>query len=244
MTVDIPLTLGLEKGGGGVAINISKAPHVLVAGMTGAGKSVLVHDLICQALGQRNEKQVAFVLVDPKRVEFSAYKGLPHMALPPVYQPEHILYALGWAQSEMTARFDVMERMGWNDVTGVGPWPRLFVVVDELANVVLRGKEYERPLIDIASMGRAAGVHLILATQRPDASVINGLIRANVPTRVALPTFTRAESRIILDMDGAEGLQIPERLVRLPGAHGVKRVVGRNWTRADIDRALRGAQRA
>jgi S-DNA-T family DNA segregation ATPase FtsK/SpoIIIE len=223
--------------GAPVTVRLSKAPHLLVAGMTGAGKSVLVHDLICQFITGHTPAQVSLVLIDPKRVEFGVYKGLPHLPLNPVYQPQHVEYALGWAASEMYSRFDEMERRGWRDAHPA-PWPRLLVVVDELANLMLGGKEFEKPLIDIASMGRAAGVHLLLATQSPRADVVNGLIRANVPTRVALPTLTAADSRIILDAVGAEQLNTPGRLIRLPGQRDLVFAHGRYWKQEDIDRTI------
>jgi S-DNA-T family DNA segregation ATPase FtsK/SpoIIIE len=237
MTVDMELVLG-EHPSNLVRVRLSKAPHILVAGMTGAGKSVLMHDLICQFIRGNTPQDAALVLVDPKRIEFGVYKGLPHLAIEPVYSLPDIEYALGWAAAEMHSRFATMERNGWRDVEEHGPWPRVLVVIDELANLMLGGKQFERPIIEIASMGRAAGVHLLLATQRPDATVINGLIRANVPTRVALPTITQAESRIILDQKGAETISIPERLIRLPGQRDLIKATGRYWKSEDIERTL------
>lgn len=238
MTIDVELALGHDpETGNGIRTLISKAPHLLVAGMTGAGKSVLVHDLICQFITGHTPAQVSLVLIDPKRVEFGVYKGLPHLPLNPVYQPQHVEYALGWAASEMYSRFDEMERRGWRDAHPA-PWPRLLVVVDELANLMLGGKEFEKPLIDIASMGRAAGVHLLLATQSPRADVVNGLIRANVPTRVALPVRTLSESRIILDQGGADEIVMPERLISLPGRREAIKAEGRYWKQEDIDRTI------
>jgi len=236
MTVDIELTLG-EHPSSLVRVRLSKAPHILVAGMTGAGKSVLIHDLICQYIKGRAPADASMILIDPKRVEFGAYKGLPHLVLDPVYALRDIEYALGWAVAEMHSRFTTMERHGWRDV-GPSGWPRLLVVIDELANLMLSGKKFEKPIIEMASMGRAAGVHLLLATQRPDATVINGLIRANIPTRVALPTITQADSRIILDQSGAETISIPERLIRLPGQRELIKARGRYWKSEDIERTL------
>lgn len=222
-----------------VSVALSKAPHILVAGMTGAGKSVLIHDLLCQVIDTQAPQDFAFVLIDPKRVEFSRYVGVPHLAIDPVYNENAIENILRWSAAEMHNRFSVMERNGWRDASQVKePWPRLVVVVDELANLMLRGKRFSKPLVEIASMGRAAGVHLILATQRPDAKVIDGLIRANVPTRVALPTVTAMDSRIILDEVGAESISIPRRLIRLPGQRALIEVSGRFWTDANIDRSV------
>ena len=242
MTIDVEFMLGQTQRVDGqpgqpVTVLLSKAPHLLVAGMTGAGKSVLVHDLICQFITGHTPDQVRLVLVDPKRAEFGAYKGLPHLSLEPVYEDAQIEYALGWALSEMHSRFKAMERRGVNDVRS-SPWARLLVVVDELAILMLKGKQFERPLIEIASMGRAAGVHLLLATQRPSADVINGLVRANVPTRVALPTLTAADSRIVLDAAGAEQLETPARLIRLPGQRSLVFAHGRHWKPEDVAHTL------
>lgn len=233
---DIPFLLG-ENNVGTTHVQLSKAPHILVAGMTGAGKSVLIHDLICQVIGSTHPTEMALVLVDPKRVEFARYAGQPHLALNPVYDEGSVESVLRWAVAEMNNRFDAMARRGIRDVTSADtPWPRLIVIVDELANLVLKGKQFSKPLVDIASMGRAAGVHLILATQRPDAKVIDGLIRANVPTRIALPTLTAADSRIILDQTGAEDIGIPQRIIRLPGQRDLILTEGRHFTDDDIDR--------
>ena len=243
MTPDIELALGhIPETGEGVKIRMTKAPHILVAGMTGAGKSVLIHDLLCQIISQYAPSQASLILVDPKRVEFAAYKKVPHLAYDPVYDDRQIEYLLNWTVAEMHNRFATMERRGWRDVTGYAPWPRMFVVVDELANLMLRGKQgkkFERLLVEIASMGRSAGIHLILATQRPDATVISGLIRANVPTRVALPTLTATDSRIILDVSGAEQIAIPQRLIRLPGQRDLIHADGRFWTDQNIRQTLR-----
>jgi len=223
--------------GSDVTVQLSKAPHILVAGMTGAGKSVLIHDLICQFIRHRGPGEAQLLLIDPKRVEFGIYKGLPHLVLEPVYDDENVVWALDAAVAEMNNRFTLMERNGWRTAAET-PWSRFLVVVDELANLMLKGSRFERPLVDIASMGRAAGVHLLLATQRPDATVINGLIRANVPTRIALPTITAADSRIILDQPGAERLSIPWRLIRLPGQRDLVFAGGRHWRNEDIEQAL------
>jgi S-DNA-T family DNA segregation ATPase FtsK/SpoIIIE len=252
MTVDIDLNLGRKTSSNGQEVlfqnvRLTKAPHILVAGMTGGGKSVLVHHLLAQIITHNSPGEAALILIDPKRVEFGQYKRVPHLPLPPAYEEDHIEYALGWAVAEMEARFSEMEQRGWRDVTAMeAPWPRLIVVVDELANLILGGKHLEKPIVKIASMGRAAGVHLILATQRPSADVITGLIRANVPTRACLPVITKVESRIVLDEAGGEGLVNPgDMLLRLPGQRSL---VGGyrcpNVTQVNINVAIEGAMSA
>jgi S-DNA-T family DNA segregation ATPase FtsK/SpoIIIE len=234
MTVDINLRISHGDVG---YVALSKAPHILIAGMTGGGKSVVVHDLIIQLM-QPSPKDVSLILIDPKRVEFGQYRNVPHLPLPPAYEDKHIEYALKWTLAEMHARFERMEQVGARDVSGA-PWPRIVVVIDELANLVLKGKHLERPLVEIASMGRAAGVHLILATQRPSADVITGLIRANVPTRVCMPVITKTESRIVLDEGGAELLENPgDMLMRLPGQRQLIRSRGFHVTQPIIDDAI------
>jgi DNA segregation ATPase FtsK/SpoIIIE, S-DNA-T family len=207
-----------------VELALSRAPHMLVAGMTGSGKSTLVHRLIREAMGYR-DIDIGLVLIDPKRVEFSQYIGDPHLVDRPVYDIDRIRIFLEWAVNEMMIRFTQMETSGYSDIVARNsafptspPWSRILVVIDELANLILADKHLEKPIVKLASMGRAAGIHLLLATQRPSADVLTGLIRANVPTRFCLPVVTKMDSRIVLDKPGAELLSEPgEMIARLPG---------------------------
>ena len=219
---------------------LSKAPHVLVAGMTGGGKSVVVHSLITQLI-QHPSRDINLVLIDPKRVEFSRYQGIKHLIWPYVaYEPKDADEALKWVESEMRMRFYRMEKAGARDLEQMpDPWARLVVVIDELANLVLDSKHLTKRIVTIASMGRSAGVHLVLATQRPSADVITGLIRANVPTRIALPTITSSDSRIILDANGAEELEDPgDMLIRLPGQRDLIKTRGLYVSDDDIDKVI------
>ena len=247
-----PTDITLVLGGGiddkgqhnSITLPLSKAPHILVAGMTGGGKSVVIHDIICQMLAHPS-RFANLVLIDPKRVEFGMYAGLPNLAWPWVaYDPDDIEQALRWAESEMRMRFHHMERAGVRSFDLMpDPWGRTLVVIDELANLILANKRLEKHIVAIASMGRAAGVHLLLATQRPAADVITGLIRANVPTRIALPVITRTESRIILDVDGAEKLQTPgDMLIRLPGRRDLFATRGRFRSDQEIADCIWGAR--
>jgi S-DNA-T family DNA segregation ATPase FtsK/SpoIIIE len=246
MTVDIDFNLGYTERPGLLTgptstwhVRISKAPHILVAGMTGGGKSVFVHKLITQVLFNNTPNEVRLLLIDPKRIEFGRYKGVPHLVADPAYEAQRIENLLVWAVTEMQMRFDFMEQSGMTDITSQGRWPRLLIFIDELANLIIGNKKMEKPIVEIASMGRAAGVHLILATQRPSADVITGLIRANVPTRVCMPVITKMDSRIVLDVPGGETLEKPgDMLIRLPGRREVVRGFGQNVTDHDIDNAV------
>lgn len=226
---DVLLTPGVAEDGGPFNLWLSKAPHILVAGMTGSGKSALIHKLLCQLISYKDE-DVGLVMIDPKRVEFARYAGLPHLLDKPVYELGRIRTFLEWTVNEMMLRFGAMEESGDSDIVqwnerGEGTWSRLVVVIDELANLILADRTMERPIVAIASMGRAAGVHLIMATQRPSADVITGLIRANVPTRFCLPVVTKMDSRIVLDETGAEELEKPgDILARIPGKRNLVRM--------------------
>lgn len=239
MTSDIWITLG-EASGGVPLLALNKAPHILVAGMTGSGKSVFTNSLISEVMERYGPAQARFLLIDPKRVEFAPYRGARHLVSPPLYELDDVRNALGWANEEMSARFTILETYGLRDIEGTG-MPRLIIVIDELANLILADRKLEQPIVTIASMGRAAGIHLVLATQRPSADVVTGLIRANVPTRICMSVVTSMESRIILDESGAEDLTEPGMmLARLPGAKSLRRIKGRYVSDEDIDRIVAG----
>jgi S-DNA-T family DNA segregation ATPase FtsK/SpoIIIE len=233
------LLVEIGEGGGAIQrLDLAKAPHLLVAGMTGSGKSAFINALLCDLITNNVSEELGLLLIDPKRVELSAYRGLPHLLCPPVFEVDEAKSALGWAAREMDIRFGKISN--GDD----GPWSKLVVVIDELANLILADKEIEKPIVRIASMGRAAGVHLVLATQRPSADVLTGLIRANVPTRICLPVVTRMDSRIILDEGGGERLVRPgEMLARLPGSRDLLHLQGRFVNESQIATDVRVAIR-
>lgn len=226
-----------------VMLDITKAPHVLVAGMTGSGKSVLMHSMLTEILLCYPPGDVSLVLIDPKIVEFSRYAGVPHLQVPPIDDVEYAIKILGWAADvEMMLRFEKMSRLGVRDVDQLPPgegFARMLIVIDELANLILSSKQVEPHVVRIATMGRAAGIHMILATQRPSADVLTGLIRANVPTRLCLGVVNTTESRIMLDENGAEKLKTGEILARLPGDRKLTKLIGRFTNDADIDEAVK-----
>jgi S-DNA-T family DNA segregation ATPase FtsK/SpoIIIE len=217
------LTLGrLASEDTVVRFPLERMPHMMIAGMTGSGKSLFMHGILDQ-LFELSIGSVRVLLFDPKRVELAGYREMPHLLAPPVFDPDDMISALYWAQHEMELRFEFLESEGfkdmdlWNEQRPGETVPRIVIAIDELANVV-QIKGLQPMLASVAMMGRAAGIHLILATQRPSADVLDSQLRANIPTRVAFATMTRFDSEVILGMRGAEKLPLPgHMLVMLPG---------------------------
>lgn len=204
-----PAVLGVDNTGYPLIADLVDAPHMLVAGTTGSGKSVLLNTIICGLLVRRTPARLRLVMIDPKRVELSQYKGIPHMERPPIKTAEEAVEVLEKLVAVMERRYQAMERRGLKNVKGLElEFPRVVVVVDEFADLMLTAKKkIETPIVRLAQLGRAAGIHLIIATQSPRKDVLTGLIKANVPTRIALTTADQRESLVILDHGGAEKLQ-------------------------------------
>ena len=209
--------LGRDIGGRNIIGNIEKLPHVLIAGTTGSGKSVCTNSLIISLLYKSTPDEVRFIMVDPKMVELAPYNGIPHLLIPVVTDPKKAAGALQWAVFEMMKRYKTFSENGvkkleeYNKVAAtrddLEKLPSVVVVIDELADLMLvAAKEVEESICRVAQMGRAAGVHLVIATQRPSADVITGLMKANIPSRIAFAVASSLESRIILDTTGAEKL--------------------------------------
>ncbi len=208
--------VGKDIGGSCIIGNIAKMPHMLIAGTTGSGKSVCMNSLIISLLYKAGPEDVKLIMVDPKMVELANYNGIPHLMIPVVTDPKKAAGSLQWAVTEMMRRYKTMSDAGVRDlesfnsiVTAEGgeKVPQLIVIIDELADLMLvAAKEVEDSICRIAQMGRAAGIHLVIATQRPSADVITGLMKANIPSRIAFSVASAMESRIILDTQGAEKL--------------------------------------
>jgi DNA segregation ATPase FtsK/SpoIIIE, S-DNA-T family len=209
----LAVALGLDVSGSPLIADINKMPHVLVAGTTGSGKSVLVNSWICSLLFRMTPDEVRLILVDPKRVELTGYNGVPHLMVPVIVEPDKILSALRWATTEMETRYKRFAEVGvrnidgFNELSGFQAMPYIVIFIDELADIMAYSPvEVEDAICRIAQMARATGIHLVLATQRPSVDVITGLIKANVPSRIAFNVSSMVDSRVILDMPGAEKL--------------------------------------
>ena len=213
----VAFALGKDIGGNAIVGNIAKLPHLLIAGTTGSGKSVCMNTLITSLLYKAKPEEVKLIMVDPKMVELGVYNGIPHLLIPVVTDPKKAAGALQWAVTEMMRRYRMMADAGVRDLESynrqaeslpdVTPMPQLVVVIDELADLMLvAAKEVEESICRVAQMGRASGIHLVIATQRPSADVITGLMKANIPSRIAFAVASAMESRIILDTPGAEKL--------------------------------------
>lgn len=219
---DVAFAVGKDIGGATVVTDIAKMPHLLIAGATGSGKSVCINTLIMSILYKANPEDVKLIMIDPKVVELSIYNGIPHLLIPVVTDPKKASSALNWAVAEMTERYKKFADLGVRDIKGYNqkiksidknqdvnyqPMPQIVIIVDELADLMMVAPgEVEDAICRLAQMARAAGLHLIIATQRPSVNVITGLIKANVPSRIAFSVSSAIDSRTILDGGGAEKL--------------------------------------
>ena len=231
--------VGKDIGGNCIVGNISKLPHMLIAGTTGSGKSVCMNSIIISILYKASPDDVKLIMVDPKMVELGIYNGIPHLLIPVVTDPKKAAGSLQWAVTEMMRRYKAMSDVGVRDLESYNgimesqqepdkKLPQVVVIIDELADLMLvAAKEVEESICRIAQMGRAAGIHLIIATQRPSADVITGLMKANIPSRIAFAVASAMESRIILDTQGAEKLVGRGDMLYAPiGSGKPKRVQG------------------
>ncbi len=209
----LAVALGINVAGQPLVADIAKMPHVLIAGSTGSGKSVCINTFMCSILFRSSPDEVKFILVDPKRVELTAYNNIPHLLTPVIVDPKKVVSALKWATHEMEERYKKLAEVGvkniegYNELAGHAAMPNIVIVIDELADIMLFApSEVEESVTRIAQMARAVGIHLVLATQRPSVDVITGLIKANIPTRIAFNVSSMTDSRVVLDTPGAEKL--------------------------------------
>ncbi|MFP4268761.1 MAG: DNA translocase FtsK, partial [Spirochaetaceae bacterium] len=215
---EIPIILGKDITGETQLVDLVQTPHLLIAGATGSGKSVCVNSIICSILYKKSPQEVRLMLIDPKIVELKLYNDIPHLLTPVITEPKRAFQALQYCLYEMERRYSLLDNMGVRDIQSYNhkvkkrrlanePLPYIVVVVDEFADLMATsGKELESTLARLAAMSRAVGIHLVLATQRPSIDVITGLIKANIPSRIAFMVASKFDSRIIIDAVGAEKL--------------------------------------
>lgn len=209
----LTVALGLDVSGTPRVADLARMPHVLIAGQTGSGKSVLLNSWIATLLFQTTPNEVKFILVDPKRVELTQYNGLPHLLTPVIVEVEKVVSALKWAISEMERRYKLFAQAGarnidlYNELSGFQALPYIVIIIDELADIIFFAPaEVEDNICRIAQMARATGIHLVIATQRPSVDVLTGLIKANIPCRISFAVSSMVDSRVIIDTPGAEKL--------------------------------------
>lgn len=245
----LTVALGKDIGGNVVVGDIAKMPHVLIAGATGSGKSVCINTIIMSLLYKSKPDEVNLIMVDPKVVELGVYNGIPHLRVPVITEPKKAAGALNWAVTEMMRRYDLFKDTGvrklesYNKLmesTGGEKIPQLIVIIDELADLMMvAAKEVEDYICRLAQLARAAGIHLIIATQRPSVDVITGLIKANIPSRIAFAVSSQIDSRTILDKGGAEKLLgMGDMLYHPSGARTATRVQGAFVSDPEIEKVL------
>ena len=246
----LTVALGQDIEGNAVMTDLAKMPHLLIAGTTGSGKSVCTNSMIQSVLFRARPDEVKMILIDPKKVEFGVYNGIPHLLIPVVTDPRKAAGALGWAVNEMLKRYQMFAESNVRDIAGynemarasetIKPLPLILIVIDELADLMMAAaNEVEDSICRLAQMARAAGMHMVIATQRPSVDVITGLIKANIPSRLALTVASGTDSRTILDANGAEKLLGYGDMLFMPvGQSKPRRVQGCFVTNKEIERVI------
>lgn len=236
----LPWALGADIGGETVIVDIAKFPHLLMAGTTGSGKSVAMNTLIVSILKRMTADECKFIMIDPKQLELAVYTDIPHLLAPVVTDPEKAVNALQWAVEEMEQRYRKMAEIGVRNISGFNEVserriPYIVIVIDEVADLMMvAGKEVEKVVQRLAQMARAAGIHVIMATQRPSVDVITGTIKANFPTRISFAVTSKFDSRVILGEQGAEQLLGMGDMLLMSGGGRIRRVHGAFMSDEDV----------
>jgi len=228
--IKLPIALGKNISGKPVVGDLTSMPHLLIAGTTGSGKSVCINTIILSLLYRHTPENCKFILIDPKMLELSTYEGIPHLLCPVITEAKKAASVLGWVVKEMESRYRLMTKEGVRNIDGYNkkhklPMPYIVVVVDEMSDLMLvAGKEIENYIQKLSQMARAAGIHIIMATQRPSVDVITGTIKANFPTRISFQVTSKIDSRTILGEQGAEQLLGKGDMLYMSSANKIVRI--------------------
>ena len=228
--IKLPIALGKSISGKPIIGDLSSMPHLLIAGTTGSGKSVCINTIILSLLYRHTPDKCKFILIDPKMLELSTYEGIPHLLCPVITEAKKAASVLGWVVKEMESRYRLMTKEGVRNIDGYNskhklPMPYIVVVVDEMSDLMLvAGKEIENYIQKLSQMARAAGIHIIMATQRPSVDVITGTIKANFPTRISFQVTSKIDSRTILGEQGAEQLFGKGDMLYMSSANRIVRI--------------------
>ena len=228
--IKLPIALGKSISGTPIVGDLASMPHLLIAGTTGSGKSVCINTIILSLLYRHTPEKCKFILIDPKMLELSTYEGIPHLLCPVITKAKKAASVLGWVVKEMESRYRLMTKEGVRNIDGYNskhrlPMPYIVVVVDEMSDLMLvAGKEIENYIQKLSQMARAAGIHIIMATQRPSVDVITGTIKANFPTRISFQVTSKIDSRTILGEQGAEQLLGKGDMLYMSSANKILRI--------------------
>ncbi len=240
--LSLPIALGKSISGSPITQDLSSMPHLLIAGTTGSGKSVCINTIILSLLYKHGPDKCKFILIDPKMLELSTYEGIPHLLCPVITEPKRAASVLGWVVKEMESRYRLMTKEGVKNIDGYNskhklPMPFIVVIVDEMSDLMLvAGKEIETYIQKLSQMARAAGIHIIMATQRPSVDVITGTIKANFPTRISFQVTSKIDSRTILGEQGAEQLLGKGDMLYMSSANKIVRIHAPYVSESEIDK--------